>query len=431
MVRTLAIIGGQWGDEGKGKIVDWLSESADAVVRFQGGHNAGHTLVVDGSKVVVHIIPAGILQDGVIAYIGNGVVLSVEALEKEIESLSIHIPKVKERLKISEDCALLLPSHAALDCAREISRGGAKIGTTNRGIGPAYEDKIARRGLKIHDLLDLESAEEKLLELLDYHNFLLRSRFGAKAICVKSTCDYLKSASEWLTPMIIDVSSEISTLIEEGGKTLFEGAQGVMLDIDHGTFPYVTSSNTGVGAVAVGAGVTPRKIDYVLGIVKCYATRVGSGPFPTEVDGSIGEHLSKAGAEFGATTGRPRRCGWFDAVLMRRAHQLNGFDGFCMTKLDVLDRLETVKICVSYRDDNYQTKSTTASAFRIQKMQPIYEELPGWQQSTYGITKYENLPANARAYIERIEVLTQVPIDIVSTGPDRSHTIRRNPISGW
>ena len=431
MIQTLAIVGGQWGDEGKGKIVDCLSEKADAVVRFQGGHNAGHTLVVDGNKIVVHLIPAGILRDQVVSYIGNGVVLSVEAFQQELEHVSSHIGDVQERIKISEDCTLLFSSHARLDVAREQSRGKKAIGTTSRGIGPAYEDKIARRGLKLHDLYDMESATDKLRELVDYHNFLLSKLYGGETVDVVEAIEDLQSAAEWLVPMIVDVSAEVSMLIDQKKKVLFEGAQGLMLDIDHGTYPYVTSSNTGVGAIATGAGIPTSKIDHKMAIVKSYTTRVGSGPFPTELDDEVGAHIARTGAEFGATTGRPRRCGWFDAVLIRRAQQLNDFDSLCITKLDVLDALETIKICVGYKTDNGEQFESAGSAWRLSGCEPIYEQMPGWQESTGGLNQYDQLPKNAKSYLERISELTGISVEMISTGPDRSHLIYRPALSTW
>ena len=431
MIQSLAIVGGQWGDEGKGKIVDCLSDSADAVVRFQGGHNAGHTLVAGGNKVIVHLIPAGILRQQVTAYIGNGVVLSIDALRAEIDHLESHLGSIDGRVKISEDCALLLPSHAALDQAREAKKGSQAIGTTSRGIGPAYEDKVARRGLKLHDLHDLKSVQAKADELLDYHNYLLTNFYRQKAVDSEKIVSDLISASEWLVPMMTDVSSDVNSLLVQNKKVLFEGAQGVMLDIDHGTYPFVTSSNTGIGAIGTGAGIAPSKINHVLAIVKAYTTRVGSGPFPTELHDGVGAHIAKAGAEFGATTGRPRRCGWFDAVLVRRAHQLNHFDGLCITKLDVLDGLETIRVCTGYRTADSKLLNSSGNARQLQRCEPIYENLPGWQEDTYGIRNYDQLPVNAKHYLDRITELTGVPIDVISTGPDRAHLIYRPSISGW
>ncbi len=431
MIRTLAILGGQWGDEGKGKIVDCLSEKADLVVRFQGGNNAGHTLVTGGHKVVVHLIPAGILREHVTAYIGNGVVLSIEALQEEIEQLEAHLGPITDRLRISEDCSLLLPSHAALDRAREIKKGKQAIGTTSRGIGPAYEDKIARRGLKAHDLIDLKAARQKIEELLDYHNFLLTERLDQQAVNSSRILDLLSEAAEWMVPMLCDVTTEIGRSLAQGQKILFEGAQGIMLDIDHGTYPFVTSSNTGVGAIGTGAGISPTRIDHLLGIVKAYTTRVGSGPFPTELHDEVGSYIAKTGDEFGATTGRPRRCGWFDAVLIRRAHQLNHFDGLCITKLDVLDGLEAIKICTGYTVDGVEHSDWPANAWRLGQCEPVYVEMPGWQEDTSGIQDYDQLPRNAKAYLQRITKATGVSIDMVSTGPDREHLIYLPSISEW
>ncbi len=429
--QTLAIVGGQWGDEGKGKIVDCLSTGADAVLRFQGGHNAGHTLVSDSYKIVLHLIPAGIMHDHVQAFIGNGVVLSLEALQEEITSAEEIMPNVSKRVRISEDSALLLPSHAALDQAREASSGKRAIGTTSRGIGPAYEDKIARRGLKAHDLRDLDELHGKLDNLLDYHNFLLRERYSAAQLDLNEIFDFLAAASQWAVPMIADVSSEVTALIDNGQKVLFEGAQGVMLDIDHGTFPYVTSSNTGIGAIATGGGVPVSKVNHMMAIVKAYTTRVGAGPFPTELFDETGQLIAKRGAEFGATTGRPRRCGWFDAVIIRRAHQLNQFTSLCITKLDVLDKFETLKICTGYRNNGVEVNSSSCNARNLQLSEPIYEEFPGWQESTYGITEYDKLPLNARNYLRAISDCCGIPIEIVSTGPKREHTIYSKALSEW
>ncbi len=430
-IQTLAIVGGQWGDEGKGKIVDCLSARTDAVVRFQGGHNAGHTLVSDNRKVVVHLIPAGVLHQHVQAFIGNGVVLSLNALQEEMASIADHVQDLSQRLRISEDCALLLPSHAALDQARESSKGKRAIGTTSRGIGPAYEDKIARRGIKVHDLLNANVLSDKVLELLDYHNFLLSQRYGTPKIDVDGALDFLLAAAEWAVPMISDVSSDVSKLIDEGKRVLFEGAQGVLLDIDHGTYPYVTSSNTGTGAVATGGGIPISRVNHVMAIVKAYTTRVGSGPFPTELDDEVGQHLANRGAEFGATTGRPRRCGWFDAVTVRRAHQLNGFDGLCITKLDVLDGLDTIKICTDYRVGDVFSSNMSCNAKNLGECEPVYEKIPGWDESTLGATRYADLPNNAKRYLDSIAELCGIPIDIISTGPERRHTIFNDPLSDW
>ncbi len=430
-VQILAIVGGQWGDEGKGKIVDCLSARTDAVVRFQGGHNAGHTLVSDNRKVVVHLIPAGILHQHVRAFIGNGVVLSLEALQNEMASIAEHVPNLSNRLRISEDCALLLPSHAALDQARESNKGKRAIGTTSRGIGPAYEDKIARRGLKVHDLLNAKVLSEKVTELMDYHNFLLGQRYDAPQVNADGALDFLLAATEWAAPMITDVSSDVSKLIDEGKRVLFEGAQGVLLDIDHGTYPYVTSSNTGTGAIATGGGIPVSRVNHVMAIVKAYTTRVGSGPFPTELDDEVGQYIANRGAEFGATTGRPRRCGWFDAVTVRRSHQLNGFDGLCITKLDVLDGLDTLKICTNYRVRDITSNNMSCNAKNLDECEPIYEEIAGWDESTLGITRYADLPKNAKKYLDSISELCGAPIDIISTGPERRHTIMSESLSDW
>ncbi len=431
MTQTLAVIGGQWGDEGKGKIVDCLSSAVNAVVRFQGGHNAGHTLVTDDRSIVLHLIPAGILHRAVTAFIGNGVVLSPEALYDELQKLSEIVRDLKERVRISDDCTLLLPSHAALDVAREKAKGSRAIGTTSRGIGPAYEDKIARRALKVHHLFDHELLGEKVSELLDYHNFLLGQRFGEEAIAANLIHDSLCEASQWMLPLVTDVSRDVSSLVDNGSKVLFEGAQGVMLDIDHGTYPYVTSSNTGIGGISTGAGLPLAKINKTLAVVKAYTTRVGAGPFPTELHDSVGNRLAARGVEFGATTGRPRRCGWFDSVLVRRAHQLNHFDGLCVTKLDVLDELESIKICTNYQYDGRSVDNITSSAIRLQQCEPVYEEMPGWHDATYGITDYQKLPQNAKKYLMRISELTGVPVAMISTGPNRPHVIYRELLSDW
>ncbi len=432
MTQTIAVIGGQWGDEGKGKIVDCLSSSVDAVVRFQGGHNAGHTLITDDSKLVLHLVPAGILHHSVTAFIGNGVVLSPDALHKELEELTSRVEDINERVRISEDCTLLIPSHAALDRAREAAKGKQAIGTTGRGIGPAYEDKVARRAIKAHHLFDQNLLSDKVNELMEYHNFLLVHQFGSKEFDVSQVFNSLCKSSEWMLPLITDVSGDVSELLKKGRKVLFEGAQGVMLDIDHGSYPYVTSSSTGIGGISTGAGVPPAKVDKTLAIVKAYTTRVGAGPFPTELhDDDTGRHLASKGKEFGATTGRPRRCGWFDAVLVRRAHQTNHFDGLCITKLDILDGLESIKICVGYRRAGQYISNSTSNAFRLEQCEALYEELPGWPGSTYGITDYQDLPELAKVYLNRISEVTGIQIAMISTGPERSHTIYRELLSDW
>jgi len=428
MGKNVVVIGTQWGDEGKGKIVDLLTERAAAVVRFQGGHNAGHTLVIDGEKTVLHLIPSGILRDGVSCLIGNGVVLSLEALVQEANELVAKGVPVYERLRISPRCPLILPSHVALDLARERARGAAAIGTTGRGIGPAYEDKVSRRALKVSDLFVREKFAAKLGEVLDYHNFLLKNYYHAEPVDFSTTLDDALRAAEIVAPITVDVTQVLQDLADAGKSILFEGAQGTFLDIDHGTYPYVTSSNTVAAAASTGTGVGPRSLDYILGIVKAYATRVGAGPFPTELFDDLGQHLARVGAEFGATTGRPRRCGWFDAVALRRSIINSSVSGLCVTKLDVLDGLESIQICVGYQIDGESISGLPVVVDRFAECKPVYEELPGWQESTVGLTKLKDLPANARNYLARIEELAGVPIDIISTGPDREQTIiERHP----
>ncbi len=423
MGKNVVVIGTQWGDEGKGKIVDLLTDRAAAVVRFQGGHNAGHTLVIGGEKTVLHLIPSGILRDGVSCLIGNGVVLSLEALVEEANALIASGVPVFDRLKISPNCPLILPSHAALDLAREKAKGATAIGTTGRGIGPAYEDKVARRALKVSDLFMRENFAAKLGEVLDYHNFLLKNYFGAETVDFTKTLDEALAAAELVAPVTADVTQILQDLADEGKSILFEGAQGTFLDIDHGTYPFVTSSNTVAAAASTGSGIGPRNLDYILGIVKAYTTRVGAGPFPTELFDHQGQHLAKVGAEFGATTGRPRRCGWFDAVALRRSIVNSSVSGLCVTKLDVLDELETIQICVGYKIDGAPIAGVPVIVDRFSECKPVYEEHPGWQESTVGVTSFEKLPANARDYLARIEELAGVPVDIISTGPDREQTI--------
>ncbi|MHA2939265.1 adenylosuccinate synthase [Vibrio sp. RC27] len=424
MGNNVVVLGTQWGDEGKGKIVDLLTEDAKYVVRYQGGHNAGHTLVIDGEKTVLHLIPSGILRDNVKCIIGNGVVLSPDALINEMEPLEARGIPVRDRLFISEACPLILPYHIALDQAREIARGNKAIGTTGRGIGPAYEDKVARRGLRVGDLFDKASFAEKLKEVMEYHNFQLVNYYKAEPVSYEEVLEQAMGYSDLLTSMIIDVTDELDAARKRGDKIMFEGAQGTLLDIDHGTYPYVTSSNTTAGGVAAGSGFGPRHLGYILGIAKAYCTRVGSGPFPTELDDEVGNHLGVKGAEFGATTGRKRRCGWFDAVAMRRAIQINSITGFCLTKLDVLDGLEEIKICTGYKmkDGSVATVSPMA-ADAFDDVTPIYETVPGWTESTFGATTLEQLPQAALDYVKRIEELTGTPIDVISTGPDRIETI--------
>lgn len=423
MGKNVVVIGTQWGDEGKGKLVDLLTERADAVVRFQGGHNAGHTLVIDGKKTVLHLIPSGILRANVQCLIGNGVVLCPKALLREIELLEEAGLSVRSRLLISEACALILPVHVAIDQAREKAKGAKAIGTTGRGIGPAYEDKISRRGLRAGDLLNPKAFAEKLEELIDYHNFMLVQYYHEQAVDYRQMLDETLALGEQITPMLTDVGERLYAYQKAGKNVLFEGAQGALLDIDHGTYPYVTSSNTTAGGAASGSGVGPLDFDYVLGITKAYSTRVGNGPFPTELHDAYGQHLGEKGFEFGATTGRKRRCGWFDAVAMRKSVQLNSLSGICLTKLDVLDGLDKVGICTAYRLNGSITETAPIGADQYAECHAIIEEMPGWDGVTAGITDYEKLPANAKAYIRRLEELCGVKIAILSTGPDRDETI--------
>ncbi|MFU8927719.1 adenylosuccinate synthase [Acinetobacter puyangensis] len=439
MGKNVVVLGTQWGDEGKGKIVDLLTDQAAAVVRYQGGHNAGHTLVVGGKKTVLHLIPSGILRDNVLCLIGNGVVLSPEALIKEMAILEQEGVPVKERLRISPNCPLILPNHIALDQAREKKRGNAKIGTTGRGIGPAYEDKVARRAIRVADLVRGGEALNKQIEdLLEYHNFQLTQYYGVEAIKAE---DVIALCDEWrkvITPLVIDVTETLHDYRKAGKSIMFEGAQGSLLDVDHGTYPFVTSSNTTAGGVSSGSGLGPLHLDYVLGITKAYTTRVGSGPFPTELvydaatdtGDAIGRHLGTVGREFGASTGRQRRCGWFDAEILRRSVEVNSLSGICLTKLDVLDGLDEVKICVGYENTDSGCIGSS-DAFSFEHLKPIYETLPGWSESTVGLTDIQQLPENALAYVKRIEQLIECPIDIVSTGPDRAETIiLRHPFNG-
>ena len=431
MGKNVVVLGTQWGDEGKGKIVDLLTESASAVVRFQGGHNAGHTLVIDGEKTVLHLIPSGILRQDKTCVIGNGVVLSPEALLKEILELEAKGVPVRKRLRLSPACPLILPYHVRLDQAREKARGIAKIGTTGRGIGPAYEDKVARRGLRLGDMLHRERFASKLGEVLDYHNFVLTRYHGEEAVDFQEVLDEAMRMAEELLPMISDTVGLVHALRRQGDNILFEGAQGSLLDIDHGTYPFVTSSNTTAGGTATGSGVGPLYLDYVLGITKAYTTRVGSGPFPTELFDDHGRHLAERGHEFGATTGRPRRCGWFDAVALRHAVQINSVSGICLTKLDVLDGLENIRVCVGYRSKDGDVLDTPVDSEGYEAVEPLYEDLPGWKESTLGVKRVEDLPANARSYISFLEEQVGTSIDIISTGPDRIETIvLRNPFDG-
>lgn len=443
--RNVVVVGTQWGDEGKGKLVDWLTETARGVVRFQGGHNAGHTLVINGVKTALHLIPSGIMRAGVKCYIGNGVVLSVTKLLEEIAGLEKAGVEVRSRLRISEACPLILPFHAAIDIAREAAKvkaGTEKIGTTGRGIGPAYEDKIARRALRVQDLKHPERFATKLRELLELHNHALTTYLGSAEmqwdaalapfivdgkIQFEPVFEQAMQQAEAIRPMMADVSRELNEAHKAGTNLLFEGAQGTLLDVDHGTYPFVTSSNCVAGNAAAGAGVGPGLLHYVLGITKAYCTRVGGGPFPTELEwekeGTPGWHMSTVGAEKGVTTGRSRRCGWFDAALLKRSAQVNGLSGLCITKLDVLDGLTELKLCIGYELDGEQIDLLPMGADEIARCQPVYETLPGWTESSVGATRYEDLPVNAQAYLRRIEEVTGVPIHVVSTSPDRDHTI--------
>ncbi len=431
MSKNVVVIGTQWGDEGKGKIVDWLAESVQGVVRFQGGHNAGHTLWINGKKTILRLIPSGIMHPGVTCFIGNGVVLSPEALLKEIEELEAAGLDVRSRLRISEICPLILPYHVAVDKAREARKGDGKIGTTGRGMGPAYEDKVARRALRVQDLFNPALFDEKLAEVLDYHNFVLTKYLGAEAVSANEVRDQAMALAPAIAPMVADVSSMLYTMQQEGKRLLFEGAQGALLDVDHGTYPFVTSSNCVAGAASAGAGVGPQSLDYVLGITKAYTTRVGSGPFPTELVDEIGTRLATIGKEFGSVTGRPRRCGWFDGAALKRSVRLNGITGLCITKLDVLDGLETIQLGVGYRVNGEFRDVLPYGAHAVAQAQPVLEELPGWSESTVGITEYDKLPEAARRYLERVAEVCGVPIDLVSTGPDRNETIvLRHPLKG-
>ncbi len=430
MGKNIVVVGTQWGDEGKGKIVDLLTDRVSAVARFQGGHNAGHTLVIDGKKTVLHLIPSGILRDGVQCFIGNGVVVSLQALMEEMDGLVANGVPVFERLRISPACPLILPSHVALDQARERARGALAIGTTGRGIGPAYEDKVARRAVRISDLFVREKFAAKLGEILDYHNFVLKHYFRAPTIDFTETLDEAMALAERVAPLVADVTGLLHQMHERGESVMFEGAQGTLLDIDHGTFPFVTSSNTVAGAASTGTGIGPNQIDFVLGIVKAYTTRVGAGPFPTELMDDMGAHLARVGAEVGATTGRPRRCGWFDAVSLRRSIINSGVSGLCVTKLDVLDELETIRICVGYTIDGETIDTPPVIVDRYAEAEPVYEDMPGWQSSTVGITEFDKLPQAARDYLKRIEEIVATPVDIISTGPGREQTIvHRDPLA--
>ena len=425
MAKNVVVIGAQWGDEGKGKIVDWLAEEAAGVVRFQGGHNAGHTLVVGGKKTILRLIPSGILHETLDCFIGSGVVVSPEALLGEIDELNAAgVKNVEGRLKIAPTCTVILPYHVALDQAREASRGAGKIGTTGRGIGPAYEDKVARRAIRMVDLLDTDKLKAKVEANLAYYNVQLQHLHQAEPVKLEDVMAVIEKVAPRILPMLADVSRTLQKKKKKGGKLLFEGAQGTLLDIDYGTYPFVTSSNCLAGAASAGAGVAPQMLQYVLGIVKAYTTRVGSGPFPTELFDEVGAGLAERGHEFGSVTGRARRCGWFDAAALKRSIQVNGISGMCITKLDVMDGIENINICVGYMlPDGSQTDILPFGADAVADCVPIYETLPGWSESTVGVKDYDKLPANAKAYLKRIEEVCGAPVAIVSTGPDREETI--------
>lgn len=424
--KSVVVLGTQWGDEGKGKIVDLLTERASHVVRFQGGHNAGHTLVIGGRKTVLHLLPSGILRDGVMCVIGNGVVLSPEALLKEIDEVAGQGIDVQDKLRISSACPLILPYHIALDQARELKKGANKIGTTGRGIGPAYEDKVARRGIRLGEMLHAKHFAGRLAEVMEFHNFVLTQYFGAKPIDFNHTLESSLHMAERIRPWVCDTIDLLHNARRQGTNILFEGAQGSLLDVDHGTYPFVTSSNTTAGGSATGSGFGPLYLDYVLGITKAYTTRVGSGPFPTELFDEVGEQLFRRGQEIGASTGRRRRCGWFDAAAVKLAIRINSVSGICLTKLDVLDGLESVKVCVGYKGNDSTSMSCLTSVDSYDTLEPVYETLPGWQESTFGARSLEDLPGNAVAYIKRLEQLIEAPVDIISTGPDREETILLN-----
>lgn len=426
MQNNIVIIGTQWGDEGKGKIVDWLTESAAAVVRFQGGHNAGHTLVINGKKTVLRLLPSGMMHPDVQCFIGNGVVVAPDALIKEIRELEAIGVNVRSRLKISEACPLIMPYHIAIDQARELKKGSNKIGTTGRGIGPCYEDKVARRAIRIQDLFNPDIFRNKLQENLEYYNFQLQHYYKVEPLNFDNVYNEILSYAEEIKPMVSDVSRKLFNLNKEGRKVIFEGAQGTLLDIDFGTYPFVTSSNCVAGGAATGAGISPKMINYVLGIAKAYTTRVGSGPFPTELTDEVGQGLASRGNEFGSVTGRARRCGWFDAAALKRAVQINGVSGLCITKLDVMDGMEEIKICVGYIRDGKEYDILPFGSDLVVNCEPVYETMPGWKESTAGLKTYAELPVNARNYLKRIEEIIETPIDIISTGPDRVETILIN-----
>lgn len=431
MAKNVVVVGAQWGDEGKGKIVDWLTEQAAGVVRFNGGHNAGHTLVINGKKTILRLIPSGIMHATSVCYLGNGVVLSPEAFFKEVDELiALGVPNVEARLRVSANAPLIMPYHVALDHAREAAAGNKKIGTTGRGIGPAYEDKVARRTVRVADLFEPERFAEQVRTVMKLHNFVLEKFLGAEPLDPEKVIADTLAYAERLRPMVCDVSASLQADMATGKSFLFEGAQGSMLDIDHGTYPFVTSSNTVAGSACAGAGVGPHQLNYVLGITKAYCTRVGEGPFPTELIDETGELLRKKGNEFGAVTGRPRRCGWFDGAALRRAVQINGLTGLAIMKLDVLDGMDTVKLGVGYLYKGEKIDIMPAGADAVAECEPIYEEFPGWKESTFGVQKWEDLPESAQRYLTRLAEVAGAPIAVVSTGPDRVQTILRvNPFA--
>ena len=423
MSNNVVVVGTQWGDEGKGKIVDLLGEHVSVVVRYQGGHNAGHTLVIDGSKTVLHLIPSGIMHEGVECVIGNGVVLSPEALLKEMAELEKSGIPAQSKIKISDACCLILPYHVALDQAREKAANKNAIGTTGRGIGPAYEDKVARRAVRVSDLFDADLLRQRIDSALELHNFVLGGKYGVDEIDAQKVFDDCTAFAGRIAPMVVDCAGYLAEAGERGANILLEGAQGTLLDVDHGTYPFVTSSNTTAGSAACGCGIGPRAIDYVLGITKAYTTRVGAGPFPTELDDANGQHLGERGHEFGATTGRARRCGWFDAVAVKRACELNSISGLCITKLDVLDGLEELRISVGYEIDGKRVTHMPSGGAQLARCKPVYESHPGWIDATEGALTWDELPENARRYLNRLAELTDTPLSMVSTGPDRRATI--------
>ncbi len=423
MAKNVVVVGAQWGDEGKGKIVDWLTEKVDGVVRFNGGHNAGHTLVINGAKTILRLIPSGIMHPASVCYLGNGVVFAPDAFFREIDELKSHGVDAEPRMRVSGNCPLIMPYHVALDHAREAALGKNKIGTTGRGIGPAYEDKVARRTLRVADMYDQDLFAERVRHVLDLHNFILKNYLKAEALDPQKVIDETLAYADRLAPMVCDVSAELNAAMSQGKQFLFEGAQGSMLDIDHGTYPFVTSSNTVAGSAAAGAGVGPHQLNYVLGITKAYCTRVGSGPFPTELHDATGEELRRKGNEFGAVTGRPRRCGWFDGAALRRAVQINGLTGLAVMKLDVFDGMDTVKLAVGYKVDGEPVDLMPYGADAAARCEPIYEEFPGWSESTFGMTRWEQLPKSAQQYLQRLSEVAGCPIALVSTGPDRNQTI--------